>query len=111
MAAEAARELAAVRVAVGSAAAAERALQALMRPKQAKMLLLGRQGNACKSRLPSASGGAILWASTKEAPAWTTRHPATSQKHADRRPLLQQSSPNRGRVVQPGKRKVLNLCA
>jgi hypothetical protein len=54
---------------------------------------------------------AMLQGSIKEAPGWTTRHPATNQKHADCRPLLQQSSPNRGQVVQPGKRKVLNLCA
>jgi hypothetical protein len=80
-------------------------------PKQPNLLRLSPQGNACKSRLPSAMGGANLCASTKEAPEWTTRHPATSQKHADCRPLLQQSSPNRGQVVQPGKRKVLNLCA
>ena len=85
-------------------------------PKQPTLLLLGRQGNACKSRLPSASGGANLCASTMEAPEWTTRHPATCQKHADCRPLLQQSSPNRGQVVQPGKRRNgvnsrLNLCA
>ena len=87
------------------------AIGPLNTPKQPTLLLLGRQGNACKSRLPSASGVANLCASTKEAPEWTTRHPATSQKHADCRPLLQQSSPNRGQVVQPGKRKVLNLCA
>jgi hypothetical protein len=37
-------------------------------------------------------------------PRWTTRHRVSCQKHADNRPLLQQSSPNRGRVVQPGKR-------
>ena len=37
-------------------------------------------------------------------PTWTTRHPARFKKHADCRPLLQQSLPNRGRVVQPGKR-------
>ena len=84
--------------------------------KQPTLLPLGRQGNACKSRLPSASGGASLCVSTKEAPEWTTRHPATSQKHADCRPLLQQSSPNRGQVVQPGMRRNgmnsrLNLCA
>ena len=75
------------------------------------MLLIEHRGNACKSRLPAAMGGANLDVSTKEAPGWTTRHRATSQKHADCRPLLQQSSPNRGQVVQPGKRKVLNLCA
>ena len=68
-------------------------------PKQTTLLPLGRQGNACKSRLPSAMGGANLGPSTKEAPEWTTRHPATCQKHADCRPLLQQSSPNRGQVV------------
>jgi hypothetical protein len=28
--------------------------------------------------------------------------PEQHKKHADCRPLLQQSSPNRGRVVQPG---------
>jgi len=50
----------------------------------------------------SPSEVAMLQASTKEAPEWTTRHPATCQKHADGRPLLQQSSPNRGQVVQPG---------
>jgi hypothetical protein len=78
-------------------------------PKQSTLLPLSPQGNACKSRLPGASAGANLCASTKEAPGWTTRHPATCQKHADCRPLLQQSSPNRGRVVQLGKRKVLDL--
>jgi hypothetical protein len=84
--------------------------------KPTTLLPLSPQGNACKSRLPSASGGAIVCASTKEEPGWTTRHRATSQKQADCRPLLQQSSPNRGQVVQPGKRRNginsrLNLCA
>jgi hypothetical protein len=84
--------------------------------KPTNLLPLGGQGNACKSRLPSASGGANLSASPKEAPGWTTRHPATCQKHADCRPLLQQSSPNRGRVVQPGMSRKgiksrLTLCA
>jgi hypothetical protein len=37
-------------------------------------------------------------------PTWTTRHPARFQKHADYRPLLQQSLSIRERVVQPGKR-------
>jgi hypothetical protein len=37
-------------------------------------------------------------------PAWTTRHPARFKKHADRRPLLQQSLSKCGRVVQPGNR-------
>lgn len=37
-------------------------------------------------------------------PRWTTRHRVSCQKHADCRPLLQQSSPNCGRVVQSGKR-------
>ena len=97
--------------AMATTATAGAEMGTLNTPKQPTLLLLGRQGNACKSRLPSASGGANLCASTKEAPEWTTRHPATSQKHADCRPLLQQSSPNRGQVVQPGKRKVLNLCA
>ena len=74
------------------------------------------KGNASKFRLPCVSGGAMVCPSTKEAPRWTTRHRATSQKHADCRPLLQQSSPNRGRVVQPGKTRTgitshLNLCA
>ena len=32
-------------------------------------------------------------------PTWTTRHPARFKKHADCWPLLQQSLPNRGRVV------------
>ncbi len=96
--------------AMATTATAGAEMRTLNTPKQPTLLLLGRQGNACKSRLPSASGGANLCASTKEAPEWTTRHPATSQKYADCRPLLQQSSPNRGQVVQPGKRKVLNLC-
>jgi hypothetical protein len=100
-----------VHAAMATTATAGAAIGPLNLPKQPTLLPLGRQGNACKSRLPSASGGANLYASTKEAPEWTTRHPATSQKHADCRPLLQQSSPNRGQVVQPGKRKVLNLCA
>jgi hypothetical protein len=91
--------------------AADGALALRTEAKQTTLLPLSPQGNACKSRLPSASGGANLDASTKEAPGWTTRHPVTSQKQADCRPLLQQSSPNRGRVVQPGKRRVLNLCA
>jgi hypothetical protein len=55
-------------------------------------------------------GGAMVCASTKEAPGWTTRHPATRQKHADCRPLLQQSSPNRGQVVQPGMRRNSVIC-
>jgi len=37
-------------------------------------------------------------------PTWTTRHPARFEKHADYRPLLQQSLSNCGRVVQSGKR-------
>jgi hypothetical protein len=37
-------------------------------------------------------------------PTWTTRHPARFQKHADYRPLLQQSLSIHERVVQPGKR-------
>ncbi len=86
------------------------------RAKPTNLVALGGRGNACKSRLPSASGGANLSASPKEAPGWTTRHPATCQKHADCRPLLQQSSPNRGQVVQLGmSRKGINsrlpLCA
>lgn len=36
---------------------------------------------------------------TRRRPRWTTRHPATGQKHADSRPLLQQSSPSHGRLV------------
>jgi hypothetical protein len=42
---------------------------------------------------------------SRRRPPWTTRHPARYEKHADCRPLLQQSSPIRGRVVQPGKRE------
>jgi hypothetical protein len=75
------------------------------------LLPLSPKGNAWNSRLRSATGGATVWTSTKEAPGWTTRHPATCQKHADCRPLLQQSSPNRGQVVQSGKRRDLNRCA
>ncbi len=102
--------------AMATTATAGAAIGPLNTPKQPNLLPFERQGNACKSRLPSASGGAILCASTKEAPGWTKRHPATSQKHADCRSLLQQSSPNRGQVVQPGKRRNginsrLNLCA
>ena len=102
--------------AMATTATAGAAIGPLNTPKQPTLLPPSSQGNACKSRLPSAMGGANLDASTKEAPGWTTRHPATSQKHADCRPLLQQSSPNRGQVVQPGKRRKginirLNLCA
>ncbi len=97
--------------AMASNATAGAEIGPLSTPKQPTLLPLSPQGNACKSRLPGASGGANLCPSTKEATGWTTRHPATNQKHADCRPLLQQSSPNRGQVVQPGKRKVLNLCA
>ena len=84
--------------------------------KQPTLLPLRRQSNACKRRLPGAKDGAILNASTQEAPEWTTRHPATCQKHADCRPLLQQSSPNRGQVVQSGMTRKgitsrLQLCA
>ncbi len=96
---------------MATTATAGAAIGPLNTPKHPTLLPLSPLGNACKSRLLSAIGGANLDASTKEAPEWTTRHPATSQKHADCRPLLQQSSPNRGQVVQPGKRKVLNLCA
>jgi|LauGreDrversion4_2_1035121.scaffolds.fasta_scaffold527142_1 hypothetical protein len=33
---------------------------------------------------------------------WLIPHPSSNRSNADCRPLLQQSSPNRGRVVQPG---------
>jgi len=36
---------------------------------------------------------------SRRRPPWTTRHPARYEKHADCRPLLQQSSPIRGWVV------------
>jgi hypothetical protein len=97
-------------------AAADGALALRTEAKQSTLLPPSSQGNACKSRLLSASGGANVYASTKEAPEWTTRHPAICQKHADCRPLLQQSSPNRGQVVQPGMTRNglhcrLHLCA
>ena len=44
-------------------------------------------------------------------PTWTTRHPARFKKHADCRPLLQQSLPIRRRVVQPGKRAAFPTAA
>ena len=96
----------------------ERGLRPSLKPRQiiSKLLLPSPKGNAWNSRLRSATGGATVWTSTKEAPGWTTRHPATCQKHADCRPLLQQSSPNRGQVVQSGMRKTgfnsrLHRCA
>ncbi len=42
--------------------------------------------------------------SPREEPKWLITHPSRSRSTADCRPLLQQSSPSRGRVVQPGKR-------
>ena len=47
--------------------------------------------------------------------SWLTLRLSTPRSTADCRPLLQQSSPNCGRVVQPGKTTalelVLSLCA
>ncbi len=44
-------------------------------------------------------------------PTWTTRHPARFKKHADCRPLLQQSLFISERVVQPGKRAAFPTAA
>ena len=53
---------------------------------------------------PALIGWPCCLHSPREEPQWLIPHPSRSRSTADCRPLLQQSSPNRGRVVQPGKR-------
>ena len=53
---------------------------------------------------PALIGWPCCLHSPREEPKWLIPHPSRSRSTADCRPLLQQSLPNRGQVVQPGKR-------
>jgi hypothetical protein len=64
-----------------------------------------RPGQCVKRPIaPALIGWPCCLHSPREEPKWLTPHPSRSRSTADCRPLLQQSLPNRGRVVQPGKR-------
>jgi len=85
--------------------------------KPTNFVALGGQGNACKSRLhkPYRSGDAAA-INPGRSHRWLTLRLSTSRSTADCRPLLQQSSPNCGQVVQPGMSRKgiksrLTLCA
>ena len=63
----------------------------------------GDEGNACKRRLPQPRWRSeYLLIEPGRRHQWLTPHPSRSRSNADCRPLLQQSLPNRGQVVQPG---------
>jgi hypothetical protein len=86
--------------------------------KPTNLVALGGQGNACKSRLHKLyRGGDAAGTNTGRSHRWLIPHPSSrSRSTADCRPLLQQSSPNRGQVVQPGMSRKgitsrLTLCA
>ena len=65
-----------------------------------------RRPGQCVKRLiaPALIGWPCCIHSPREEPKWLIPHHSRSRRTADCRPLLQQSLPNRGRVVQPGKR-------
>ena len=68
------------------------------------VLLPGDEGNACKRGLPlPGQRSECGFIHPGRSHRWLTPHPSRSRSNADCRPLLQQSSPNRGQVVQPGK--------
>ena len=69
--------------------------------KPTTLLRFSGQGNACKSRLPWPLGsGDAAAINPGRRHRWLIPHRSTSRSNADCRPLLQQSSPNRGRVVR-----------
>ena len=65
-----------------------------------------RRSGQCVKRpiAPALIGWPCCLHSPREEPKWLIPHHSRSRSTADCRPLLQQSLPNRGRVVQPGKR-------
>ena len=74
------------------------------KPKPSTLPLSKVQGNACKRGLPQPrSRSERMFIHPGRSHQWLTLHRSSSRSNADCRPLLQQSSPNRGQVVQPGK--------
>jgi hypothetical protein len=65
-----------------------------------------RRSGQCVKRpiAPALIGWPCCIHSPREEPKWLIPQHSRSRSTADCRPLLQQSLPNRGRVVQPGKR-------
>ena len=70
--------------------------------KSSKLRRFEPQGNARQHGLPQPwrrSESVLIEPGRRH--RWLTPHPSRSRSNADCRPLLQQSSPNRGQVVQP----------